>query len=124
MEEVWRDIDGFKGLYQVSNTGRIKSLPRMRVSSKNCKRNYLIKGKIIKSRMDRDGYHELNLYENGKPYFKKVHRLVGISFIENPLNLPEINHIDLNKSNNNYLNLEWTDNITNVRHYWNSLKNM
>lgn len=122
MEEIWKDVKGFEGHYQVSNLGQVKSIPKFRKNGKGG--GFIQKGRIIKTRMDRDGYHELGLHKENKTYFRKLHRLVANEFIDNPLNLPEVNHIDLNKSNNNYSNLEWIDHLNNVRHYFKSLQNM
>lgn len=96
--EVWKDIEGYEGLYQVSNLGRVRSL------------NYLHTGqmRVLKQCFyDRKGYLGVNLYKNGKSKHPKVHRLVAIAFIPNPLNLPCINHKDENKENNCVENLEW-----------------
>ena len=104
MEEVWKDIDEYEGLYQVSNYGRIKSLK---------------KGKeiILKSRKDKDGYSQVGLWKNGSKKQKTVHRLVALHFIPNDdLFKTEINHKDENKENNNINNLEWTDHITNINY--------
>lgn len=97
--EGWRDIKDYEGLYQVSNLGRIKSFGNGKTR----------KEKILKSRKDGCGYHFVTLYKEGKVKTYKVHRLVAQAFIPNPDNLPQINHIDENKSNNCVDNLEWCD---------------
>lgn len=89
MTEVWKDIKGYEGLYQVSNIGRVKSLLNDR--------------EIILKGGNSSGYRTVGL--NGKTYF--VHRLVGENFIPNPDNLPQINHRNELKSDNNVSNLEW-----------------
>ena len=97
MQEIWRDIEGYEGLYQVSNMRRIKSL------------NYNKSGKegILKLRKDKDGYLQLQLHKEGECKDYKVHRLVGQTFLENLEGLPEINHKDEDKTNNCVENLEW-----------------
>ncbi|MGN1269386.1 MAG: NUMOD4 domain-containing protein [Clostridia bacterium] len=107
MEEVWKDIKGYEGLYQVSNLGRIKSIPR-HGTRKNIH--------IISQRHNKCGYKIVNLYKNAKGKAKTVHRIVAETFIENPLSKEDINHIDGNKENNNVTNLEWTSHKENMRH--------
>lgn len=98
--EEWRDIEGYEGLYQVSDQGRVKSL------------NYHMTGeeRILKqSRVCKKKYWRVQLYKNGRGKFYPVHRLVAQAFMPNPDNLPEINHKDENPSNNRVENLEWCD---------------
>lgn len=66
--------------------------------------------------IDNVGYYQCNLYKDGKRYFKRVHKLTAETFIENPNNLPQVNHIDGNKLNNNINNLEWITNSENTKH--------
>lgn len=102
-EEIWKDIQGFEGCYQISNFGRVKSLTR----SSSGKRPI---DQIIKQGYDKDGYNIITLHnaKNGvKRKTFRVHRLVANAFLLNPVCLPEINHIDENKTNNNVNNLEW-----------------
>lgn len=100
MKEKWKDIKGYEGLYKISNTGLVSSL-HYRKSNKE---------QILKCGSDKDGYLQVNLCKNGKHKNHKIHRLVAIHFIENPNNLPQINHKDENKTNNNVDNLEWCTN--------------
>lgn len=106
MEEIWKDIEGYEGLYQVSNLGRVKSL------------NYKRSGKegILTPTPIYGGYMHINLYKNGKPKPYLIHRLVAQSFIPNPNNLPEVNHKDENKENNSVDNLEWCTSKYNANH--------
>jgi hypothetical protein len=120
-EEIWRDVAGYEGLYQVSNFGRLSSL---------CKWSH---GKICKRRARKI----LKLFYNKKTGYlcyvfgqwgifpdkrANIHRLVANAFIPNPENLPEVNHIDGNKLNNNASNLEWNTRLQNIRHaYKNNL---
>ena len=106
MEEIWKDIEGYEGLYQVSNLGRIKSLDRYMNNKYGTKT--LKKGKIlINSIIKRTGYLRVSLAKNGTFISKQVHRLVANAFLPNPNNYPIINHKDENKQNNNVNNLEW-----------------
>ena len=97
MNEIWKDIDGYEGLYKVSNLGRIKSLG----NDKNRKE------KILKTGKNKFGYLHVILCKEGKVTTFRVQRLVANAFIPNPENKPEVNHIDENKENNCVWNLEW-----------------
>lgn len=98
-EEIWRDINGYEGLYEVSNMGRVKSLNYNRTNQE----------KILKLGKNKNGYMIVVLCKNGKTKTCQVHRLVANAFIGNPNNLPMINHKDENPSNNCVDNLEWCD---------------
>lgn len=101
MKEIWKDIIGYEGHYQVSNLGNVKSLERKdRLGNKR-------KEKLLKSCTNPKGYHHVVLSLNGSTHHKSVHRLVAIAFIPNPHNYPQVNHIDENKANNCITNLEW-----------------
>lgn len=104
--EIWKDIPGYEGLYQASNLGRIKSLGNNRDR----------KEKILKNNPHPRGYLQVALWKNGKGKSLLIHRLVAITFLENPLDLPEINHIDENKHNNAVDNLEWTAHAPNCNY--------
>ena len=101
MNEIWKDIEDYEGLYQVSNLGRVKSSDTNR---------------ILKGNKDRGGYLLVNLYKNSVSSTKKIHRLVAQAFIPNPENKPQVNHIDENKTNNMVSNLEWSTNKENSNH--------
>ena len=101
--EIWRDVKGYEGLYQVSNIGRVKSLERFKKTRKNKRgmNGYIhIQESIRVSTKDYKGYLRLTLSKNGKRKTFRVHRLVAEAFISNPNNLPEVNHKDENKENN------------------------
>lgn len=101
MEQKWKDVVGFEGLYKVSDTGKIYSV----------KSNRVIKHKISKT-----GYCNIELHKDGKPIMKYVHRLVAEAFVDNPTNKPQVNHKDGNKQNNHFSNLEWVTASENQRH--------
>lgn len=105
MTEEWRPIVGFEGLYEVSNTGRVRSLDRCSVNSLG--RSVFIKGKLLKIYDNTLGYKFVSLVMDKHPSPTYVHRLVAQAFIPNPLGLPQINHKDEDKSNNRADNLEW-----------------
>lgn len=96
-KQCWNDIPGYEGLYQVSNTGRVRSLNYKRTG----------KTKALKQCTDKDGYKKVVLCKDGKYKTYYIHRLVALAFIPNPDNLPEVNHKDEDKTNNYYKNLEW-----------------
>lgn len=101
MQEVWKDIKGYENLYKVSNLGNIYSV----------KRNRYLKNKLTKS-----GYCYVFLCKKGKIKKFLIHRLVAFHFLKNPNNLPTINHIDENKTNNCVNNLEYMTHKDNVRY--------
>lgn len=113
-EEIWKDIIGYEGLYQVSNFGRVKSLDRMTNGPNGC----LIPkpGKIIKQRPTKWGYMKVKLSKKSVFKHPTVHRLVAIHFIPNPENKPQVNHIDCDRKNNNLINLEWCTPKENQKH--------
>ena len=108
MQEIWKDIEGYEGLYQVSNKGRVKSLSRLVV--RVGKPNYITKEKILKcSELKGTGYPAVKLGSNNNFKSMLVHRLVAQAFIPNPDNLPQVNHKDEIRTNNCVDNLEWCD---------------
>lgn len=114
IEEEWRDIKGYEGLYQVSNLGRVRSLDRYTKSRWGTQK--LEKGIIMKLSYDRDGYQIICLRRDAKNSRFRVHRLVAEAFIDNPYNYPLINHKDENKANNCVNNLEWCSHKYNVNY--------
>lgn len=112
MIEIWKDVVGYEGLYQVSNCGRVRSVER-NVSVQRSGQKYLVhyESKVLIPQERRHGYLSVCLYGRGgnKRNFKQisVHRLVAEAFIPNPKNLSEVNHIDEDKQNNKLENLEW-----------------
>ena len=105
MKEIWKDIKGYEGLYQVSNLGRVKSLPKFRNCYNN--RKYITKERYLKGRKNSKGYLRVALKSNEKNSTQFIHRLVAQAFISNPQNKPCVNHKDCIVTNNTVSNLEW-----------------
>lgn len=107
MEEIWKDVIGYEGFYEVSNLGNIRSVTRIK------------KGKTLKPLKRSHGYLAIQLWGKGgnSRGFKtfSIHRLVAEAFIPNPNNYLEVNHIDEDKTNNKVENLEWCDRVYNCR---------
>ena len=106
MTEIWKDIKEYEGKYQISNTGKVRSL----VNNKNKIRT---QPKILKPYLDKDGYEIVRLSKNSKLKAFKIHRLVAIYFLDNVKNKLAVDHIDTNRRNNNYTNLRWVTNEEN-----------
>lgn len=110
MEEIWKDIKGYEGLYQVSNLGRVRSLDReVYHMNMGVVRKHIYKGKELRTFLEKDGYVYLFLYKDKRSKKYSIHRLVAENFILNSNNLPIINHKDEDKTNNIASNLEWCD---------------
>lgn len=121
--EIWKDIEGYEGMYQVSNLGRVRSLDRYipakcALSKTDDDVLFFRKGKIIKQFEigRKTGYFGVGLSKGDKAKMFRVHRLVAMAFIPNPDNLSEVNHIDEDKSNNRADNLEWCTRLYNEHH--------
>jgi hypothetical protein len=102
--EIWKDIQGWEGYYQISTFIRIRSMPRIIIDSKHKR---VFKGRILKLILDRRGYKRVQLHSQKKNIFALVHRLFAQAFIPNPENYPCINHINGIKTDNRLENLEW-----------------
>ena len=96
--QIWKDIEGYKGHYQISNYGNVRSLK---------KDAFLMKGAYLK------GYKIISLWKNGTGKMFRVHRLVAAAFIPNPENKPCIDHIDGDRANNHADNLRWVTYLEN-----------
>ena len=120
MIEEWKDIPGYEGSYQVSNLGRVKSVPR-KVPYKGGPSYALLKGKIMSLSVEKDGYLVVALSKKGARKMHKVHRLVAAAFIGGEHRGLQINHIDGDKSNNSVDNLEWCSCKQNILHKFNAL---
>lgn len=108
MEEIieqWIDMPNYEGLYKISNLGRVISLNYNR---QRC-------SKLMATVYDQNGYKVVNLWKNKKRTLCKAHRLVAMAFLENPNNLPQVHHIDHNKSNANVDNLMWVTTSENIK---------
>ena len=104
--EIWKDVPDYEGLYQVSNLGRVKSLPKSIKRKGNCK--IITKEKILKLCPDTAGYYRVSFFKNNKIKQYSIHKLVAMAFLNHtPCRYKEvINHIDFNIQNNNINNLE------------------
>ena len=110
--EVWKDVAGYEGVYQVSNKGNVRSVARKDSIGRKCG------GRMLKPGYDKDGYLRVNIYKNGKQKTRFIHRLVAGAFVPNPNpnGYSEINHRDENKVNNYANNLEWCTREYNNNH--------
>lgn len=106
MQEEWHDIVGYEGLYQVSDLGRVRSLDRTIQREDNAP--FVLPGRILKCRTDKDGYILVTLNGGFSPKTFKVHRLVAQAFIKNDDNLPQVDHINGARNDNRIVNLRWS----------------
>lgn len=104
MEEIWKCIDGYEGLYQISNFGNVKKEGRFLFPSQA------------------NGYLNIALHKNKKSQNKAIHQLVASAFIKNPYKRKEVNHKDGNRSNNYVDNLEWVSHSDNILHSYHYLR--
>lgn len=115
--EIWKDIQGYEGLYRISYSGVVRSVAKTVITGNGGRiKRFLPEADLKPYPNPKDEYLYVKLCKNGKYRSFKIHRLVGIAFKPNPFNLPEINHLDGDKLNNHGDNLEWSTHINNVRH--------
>lgn len=113
MVEIWKDLENYIGIYQISNTGKVKSLARPVIIKDKI---INLKERLLKNDINKKGYCRVTLSKNSKINRYLVHRLVANTFIDNPLNKPFVNHIDNNPSNNRSDNLEFVIHSENMVH--------
>lgn len=101
MKEVWKDIPLYKGIYEVSNMGKVRSK---------------VTNKLATTFKNDRGYIIAKIYLNGRIKNERVHRLVAMTFIPNPNNYPQVNHLDYDRTNNRVENLEWCTGEQNIKH--------
>ena len=114
MQEIWKDIEGYEGLYQVSNLGNVKSLDRF-VPHKKLGKKFCA-GVMMSTHINNPGYVTVNLCKDNRCKSHDVHRLVAMAFVDGFKDGLEVNHIDENKQNNQANNLEWVTKSQNNRH--------
>lgn len=117
--ELWKDIPGYEGLYQVSNLGRVKSLDRTVVMPNG--KCYFRSGRIFKNQKCSNGYLMIALCVDGKKAQRLIHILVAKAFIQNLNRLPEVNHLNGDKADNRVENLEWSSHSDNIKHSYYTL---
>lgn len=113
MQEIWKNIKGYEGIYQVSNYGNIKSLDR-KTFDRVRKQVKKLKGRKLKTALDNRGYQCVVLTKNGTQKTFRVHNLVALAFCKGYQKGLVVNHKDENKENNFYINLEWCTQKENV----------
>ena len=105
--EIWKDVKGYEGLYQVSNHGQIRSLDRYIKYKGREDKLRLIKGVLKPGTLNNHGYLKVSLFKDGKGETREIQRIVAENWIDNPMNKEQVNHIDGDKTNNRVENLEW-----------------
>lgn len=115
MEEIWKDVVGYEGFYEVSNLGRIRTVRRV-VAAPLGRVSRVVEPIIRKQQISTRGYRQLSLCTHGKTKTETVHRLVAEAFIPKQSGKDQVNHIDGDKDNNKVSNLEWCDAHENTVH--------
>jgi len=109
MQEIWKDIENYEGLYKISNFGNIKAMPKKAGFNNR-------KEKLLKYKINQFGYLTIGLCKNSKRKWFMIHRLIANAFISSIKNKPQVNHKDGNKQNNHIDNLEWCTSSENLKH--------
>ena len=112
--EIWRDVKGYDGKYQVSNLGNVRSVDRTFFNA--CGVMVTRRGTMLKPTQNQGGYMKVTMHKEGVVNIVVIHRLVAEAFLQNPNNLPQVNHKDGNKRNNDASNLEWCTALHNMHH--------
>lgn len=113
--EIWKDVVGYEGIYEVSNIGNVRTnKDKVTYSIRHGERHW--NQRVLKQKTDKNGYKRVSLWTNKKNKDWLVHRLVAIAFINNDNNYPMVNHMDAKPYNNHVENLEWCDSNHNVNH--------
>lgn len=124
MKEEWRDVVGFEGLYEVSNTGKIRSLDQyVRVNLRGIETVRFQRGREISPLLGKNGYYSIVLCKNGIHTRTTFHRVVATAFLPNPENKRTVNHKNGIKTDNNVDNLEWATDAENICHAYGSRLN-
>lgn len=114
IKEEWKKVKGYEGYYEISNLGHLRSVDRYVIRKDGVR--HFCKGKLISQNLNTDGYPQAKLCMNAQNTAVRIHRLVAEHFVPNPFNYQEVNHIDCDRSNNVYTNLQWCTHIENVQH--------
>lgn len=120
MREIWKDIPGFEGCYQASNSGKIKS--KKRTVTYSTGKTQIYPSVVLIPGVTESGYYSVTLCKDTRRFTKRVCRLIGLTFIPNPENKPQINHKDGDKKNDAVSNLEWSTGSENQLHRYRVLK--
>jgi len=121
-EEIWKAVPGYEGIYEASTLGRIRSLDRLSKWRNNngtmCRSK--IRGRMLKFSVDEDGYFDVDLYDgvNKRAKTCRVNRIIAETFVPNPYNLPQVDHLNGVKDDNRPCNLEWVTCKENVNRAW------
>jgi len=117
MKEIWRPVVGYKGLYEVSDLGRIRSVSRLVRGPRVLRVAY---GRMMSLHREKGDYFKVNLWKDGFGHKFYVHRLVAATFCRGTGH--DVNHLDLNKGNNLATNLEWCSRQDNMKHYFRRIR--
>lgn len=110
MEEIWKNVNRFDGVYQISNLGNVRALDRLDAAGRRRK------GKVLKLQQDMNGYMRVRVSFEAEKYTMRIHREVALAFIPNVEDKEQVNHIDGDKTNNQVENLEWCTSSENQKH--------